>query len=201
MRRLRTADQSDAALVGLALAGDPDGFALLFRRHAPAVIAFARRRSGSESLADDITATTFEKAWRRLDTIADAGDGFRPWVFRIAANEMASRYRSDARRSGREQRTADRAVDAVSQPEATALATVDAERVRHAVERLKPAHHEVIALRFFADLTTGEVAEALQMTPGAVAVRLHRALRELQAVLADGDADHSSRTNEPGADR
>ena len=82
---------------------DPEAFGVLFRRHVTAVHAFVQRRCGSIDLADDLTAAAFEKAWRALPSFRNGEGGFRPWIFRIAANEMASHYRSESRRGRREQ--------------------------------------------------------------------------------------------------
>ena len=46
---------------------------------------------------------------------------------------------------------------------------------------------QVILLRFVDDLSTAEIAEVLDRSPGAVRVLLHRSLRELAARL-DGQA-------------
>ena len=92
----------DDALAALAVA-DPEAFGVLFRRHVTAVHAFVQRRCRSIDLADDLTAAAFEKAWRALPSFRNGDGGFRPWIFRIAANEMASHYRSESRRGRREQ--------------------------------------------------------------------------------------------------
>jgi RNA polymerase sigma factor (sigma-70 family) len=76
---------------------DPDAFALLFRRHAHAVHGFAYRRSGSREVAEEVTAATFERAWRALPSFTWRGGGLEPWLFRIAAGELAGWYRRERR--------------------------------------------------------------------------------------------------------
>ena len=53
-------------------------------------------------LADDLTALTFERCWTALPGFQPRGDSLRPWLMRIAANEVASHYRSESRRQRRE---------------------------------------------------------------------------------------------------
>ena len=171
----------DAALAAVAVA-DPDAFGVLFRRHVTAVHAFVQRRCGSIDLADDLTAAAFEKAWRALPTFRNGGGGFRPWIFRIAANEMASHFRSESRRGRREQLVANgdsriRHADEVASPDRSA--------VLGALSHLSERHQEVLTLRFLADLTTAETADALGITRAHVAVLSHRALGALRAAIRD----------------
>jgi RNA polymerase sigma factor (sigma-70 family) len=119
---------------------------LLFRRHAPDVHAFAQRRVRSVDLADDVVSAAFEKASQGLDQLgARFGDRFRPWVFRIAANEMASLMRSSSRRQRREHLAAIRrggpAGDAfgsdVDDPLASIEWAVDSDAVHRALAALR----------------------------------------------------------------
>ncbi len=180
-------------LVTRALENDQHAFALLFRRHAPDVHAFAQRRSRSADIADDVVATTFEKAWRSLARLgADDGDRFRPWVFRIAANELASHFRSQGRRTRREQLAAVRdgqgeAGPAGGQPDPDVPAD-DGSVVLEALATLPDRHQEVISLRYLADLSPAETARALGIEKSHVAVRLHRAMTALRAAITAADS-------------
>ena len=185
-------------LVGRAIDGDTASFGVLFRRHGPGVHAFAQRRTRSVDLADDVVSAAFEKGWRGLDRLgAQAGDRFRPWIFRIAANEMASMMRSTSRRRDREHLAAvrgvlptdvvdgrARSVDAAAIMEQADRA-VSSAAVLDALGGLRDRHQEVIALRYLADFTPAEVAAALGVSRGNVAVLLHRALRALRAELEE----------------
>ncbi len=172
-----------------ALEADHDAFAALFRRHGPDVHAFAQRRTRSVDLADEVIAATFEKVWRSLDRLgAKHGDRFRPWVFRIAANELASIMRSGARRARREHLAAVRGEVAADGEQAERQADVfgstdDGAVVLDALGRLSDRHQEVISLRYLSDLSPDETAEALGIAKGHVAVRLHRAMAALRSEI------------------
>lgn len=188
----------DRALVIAALDGDHHAFAALFRRHGPDVHAFAQRRCGSTHLADDVTASAFELAWRSLDRLGRRhGDRFRPWVFRIAANEMAS-----LRRSGDRQRRRDgRAVMKGAVPHDRTVVGADTDEVEirldsalvlDAMSHLGERQHAVLALRFLADLTPAETADALGVSRSNVAVITHRALGALRGLLAESTREDES---------
>src|SRR6516165_6709094 len=87
--RLRLASPSEPrderALVADAR-GDPAAFGVLYRRYVERIFAFTYRRTWTPEAAEDVTAATFERAWRHLDRFDADGPGFGPWLFRIAAN-------------------------------------------------------------------------------------------------------------------
>lgn len=158
------------------------------------MVGFARRRTGSSTLADEIAAEVVEQAWRSLDGLDDP-ERFRPWLMRMTANRLVDRHRSDDRRrrrevladaTGRPLRRAEDPAEVVVRPD------VDDIALRRALDRLGPDQQEVIMLRFHADLSPADAALALGISPSAAGVRLHRAIAALRAELAapnGGDAD------------
>jgi RNA polymerase sigma-70 factor (ECF subfamily) len=168
-------------------AGDPEVFAVLFRRHVRDVHRFISRRTPDTMLADDLTATTFERCWAALPGFEPTRATLRPWLLRIAANELASHFRSEARRQRREHLVAvrDEPLQAGASPdEVTGLDT----EVLEALSTLGERHQEVLSLRFLADLTTAEAAAAMDLGPRHFAVLQYRALRALRRRL-EGSSD------------
>ena len=55
--------------------------------------------------------------------------------------------------------------------------------VRAAIEQLPDAYRTVLILRDIEEMSTQEVADALEITPAAVKVRLHRARQALFTLL------------------
>lgn len=86
MRRRRRLDEaSDAAL----LAGDADAFGAFYRRHAPVLLGWLRKRTGQADLAADLAAETFARALEGKEKFdATRGDA-RAWLFGIARNVLA----------------------------------------------------------------------------------------------------------------
>jgi len=80
---------------------DPDAFAHLYRYYVPRIHAFSSRRCGSRDMADDITAVTFERALRGLESFQWERGGFGAWLFRIAANELVDHHRCRGPRNER----------------------------------------------------------------------------------------------------
>lgn len=168
----------DRALTVLAARRDAAAFTELYRRHVDAVHAFAWRRSGSRHVAEDVTATTFEKAWVAIESFSWRGGGFVAWVHRIAARELTAHHRRDLRASSPRAQAAARAlVPLPDDLDAGLLA--DWPRVRAALDRLPPRYQEAISLRYLSGLSADDAATALGCSKPVLAVTLHRALRAL----------------------
>jgi len=165
---------------------DRDAFAELYRLYLPRIYAFAYRRCGSRPVAEDVTAATFEEALRSLPSFVPKGGGFGPWLFRIAANEIVDHYRADERARGRK---GHRALTLLATPAGGAdegdlpAGGEDHGRLLAALGTLNPRYQKAISLRYLADLTHAEAAEAMGTTKPVMAVTLHRALRALRRAL------------------
>jgi RNA polymerase sigma-70 factor (ECF subfamily) len=164
----------DRALAARARDRDAEAFAELYRRHADVVHAFAWRRSGSRDVAEDVTATTFEKAWRAMGTFEWQGGGFVAWVHRIASRELVAHHRREAR-----------VLAVVPEPEPIADDLDDDAllahwpRVRGALDALRPRYQQAITLRYLSALSADDAAAAMGCSKPVLAVTLHRALRAL----------------------
>src|SRR5918999_842862 len=148
----------DRALVAAVMDGDASGFERLVERETGAVYRTCLRILGNASDAEDVTQEAFMTAYRFLASFR--GDGtLRAWVLRIAARLS---YRRLARR-GRERHVGETAAHHVSDPTADPLAATLADergrQLREAVGALPNPYREVVALRFFAELSLAEIAD------------------------------------------
>ena len=150
-------------------------FEALYAAHAGAVRAYARRRIDA-SAADDIVADVFLIAWRRLDEVPAEQ---LPWLLGVARRVLANRRRGDARRAALRGRLEGERL-AGGEPEP---ALPDSEVVR-ALRSLNERDREVLLLIAWDGLDRRQAAAALGIGMGAFAVRLHRARRRLEKVLA-----------------
>ena len=167
----------------LAAQADGAAFATLYRRYLDRVYGYAFYQLGDHHDAEDVTERIFLAALRALPDFRDQGSTFRAWLFRIAHNTIANAHRSRARRRTEPlpddfQRAAPNA-DPAGQ---VALAD-ELREIRRVVAEMPDDRRQVILLRFVDDLSTAEIAEVLDRSPGAVRVLLHRSLRDLAARL------------------
>lgn len=163
---------------------DAAAFGELYRRHAAAIHRYHRRCAGDDDAAHDLTAETFAQAWLARTRFRDEADGSAaPWLYGIARNVLLmSVRRRRIERSGIERlgMLGDPAAvtGAELQPDDSWLAELES-----ALEELPAAQREAVRLRFDDDLAYEQVAAALDTSPQAARVRVHRALATLRARL------------------
>jgi RNA polymerase sigma-70 factor, ECF subfamily len=167
----------------LAAQADQAAFATLYRRYLDRVYGYAFYQLGDHHDAEDATERIFLAALRALPDFRDQGSTFRAWLFRIAHNTIANAHRSRARRRTEPlpddfQRAAPNA-----DPAGQVAVADELREVRRVVAQMPEDRRQVILLRFVDDLSTAEIAEVLDRSPGAVRVLLHRSLRDLAARL------------------
>jgi RNA polymerase sigma-70 factor (ECF subfamily) len=160
---------------------DPDAFAVLYRHYLPRIHALAQRRTGSTHLADDITATTFERALRGLGGFRWDQGGFGAWLHRIAVNVITDHHRTRGRATHERAQAAMARLAPMPAPDGP---EPDAGLgVRAALDRLAPRYQEVLTLRYLTDLDHRDAAAASGMPPARFAVVLHRARVALRREL------------------
>lgn len=199
-RRMVTAAPLDERQLVERARLDGDAFAELYRLYLPRIHALAFRRCGSREVAEDVTAATFEQALRSLPAFRWKGGGFGPWLFRIAANEIVDHHRADERARGRRDARALLALDNLT-PVRISGGSGDelpapAEELRAALATLNPRYQRAISLRYLAELTHEEAAEAMGTTKAVMAVTTHRALRALRRALEHQQAKSGYQTGE-----
>jgi RNA polymerase sigma-70 factor (ECF subfamily) len=180
--RRESIGDADLAAVRAAQA-DGAAFATLYRRYVDRVYGYAFYQLGDHHDAEDATERIFLAAFRALPDFNDQGSSFRAWLFRIAHNTIANAHRSRARK--RTERLPDdfeRAAPDADPAGQVALAD-ELREIRRVVAAMPDDRRQVILLRFVDDLSTNEIAQVLDRSPGAVRVLLHRSLRELAARL------------------
>ena len=178
--------RSDAELMALARAGDPDAFEVIYERHSVAAYSLAYRICGTRGMAEDAVQDAFLSLWRSRHRY-EAGRGEpRSWLLGIVHNCAIDRLRRGAAYEGRrvsnegiEQRLEDpeRTDDVVEQRE-------QAEEVRAALQTLPPEQRQVVELAYYGGLSHREIASLLNAPVGTVKGRMRLALLKLQGQLA-----------------
>ena len=176
----RPADDSE--LVRRALRGEAAAHEEIVHRYQQVAFRTAYVVTGSAADAEDAAQEGFVKAFRALDRFR-IGEDLRPWLLRIVANEARNRVRSSGRRHQLELRLTEgfRPGDAAPSPEAVAVASDERRRLLKMVNALSEEDRQVIASRYFLELSGEETAAVLGIPEGTVKSRLSRALARLRA--------------------
>lgn len=163
---------------------DAEWFEGLYRRCAPGVLAYARRRLLQPEDAEDVLVETFTVAWRRRqDMPATEGEAL-PWLYAVAANTIAHTRRSYARRQRLQEKVAAELPSQSLDPHSAVVDHWDDQAVLAAAwPSLSDADREVLRLWAWEGLDGPSLATALGCSPDAARARLSRAKTRLRTAL------------------
>ena len=184
----RPDQETDAEVIERSLA-EPDCFAMVFDRYYDRILGYLGRRidlSLAEDLASEVFLIAFRKRARYDLEHRDAG----PWLFGIATNQLRRHRRDEARfyqslaRSRLDLVNEDGGADRV---DARVTAQASRWRLAAALAELSKGDRDVLTLVAFGGLTQDDVAQVLDIPPGTVKSRLHRARARIRAAFGDLD--------------
>jgi RNA polymerase sigma-70 factor (ECF subfamily) len=167
-----------AAVAALATS-DFDAF---FAQHHDRMLRALALALGDDELGRDATAEGLTRAlerWRAVSRYENPAG----WVYRVGLNWGRSRLRKTGREIGD--------VDARTAALDDHASTASDPAVEAAIRQLSVEHRAVVVARFYLDWSEQEIAEALDVPPGTVKSRLHRALGRLAALMTGTDARDS----------
>jgi RNA polymerase sigma-70 factor, ECF subfamily len=137
-----------------------------------------RFRTGHDADIEDLTARTFEKAWKARDRYRSDLAGFSTWLFGIARNVAIDYLRS--RRAHLPLEAADH-VAADATPEDAVAHTSDLARLAALMPLLSDRQQELVALKYGATLNNRVIASVTGLSESNVGTVLARAVEKLRA--------------------
>jgi RNA polymerase sigma factor (sigma-70 family) len=175
---------NDAELIQHAKRGDVAAYEELVRRYEEVAFRTAYLVCGDADEARDAAQDGFLRAYDALPRFREGAEP-RPWLLRIVANAARNRRRGSRRRTALALRAAqDRPSDgAAPSPEAAVLATERNAQLLAAINQLAEEDRQIIAMRWFVELSEAEMADALGIRRGTVKSRLSRAMGRLRSVM------------------
>jgi RNA polymerase sigma factor (sigma-70 family) len=148
--------------------GERAAFEQVYMAHAAAVRRHLQYLTGDGSLAEDLAQETFSKLYQQ----APAADIRNPksWLLTVASNLAYNHFRSESRRTAREQTHGDTGITTHS----TGTELDDVIDVRRALGELEPRDRTALMLRH-SGFSYAEVAEAVGVSAASVGTILARA--------------------------
>jgi RNA polymerase sigma-70 factor (sigma-E family) len=150
-------------------------FEAFFAAESERLSRFGAFLTGDAEKGADLAQEAMARAYRKWDRIHDEPGSY---CRRILVNLVRSRYRRDAV-AKRHQYILGRARQEGSPSVEEWL------RVRDALAQLTPIRRATVVLRFYEDLSEGEIAAILDRPLGTVKSDLHRAMKQLRPLLND----------------
>lgn len=192
----------DHDLLRLHVAGDPDAFGHLVKRHRDRMWAVAIRTLGDPDEAADALQDAFISAFRRADSFR--GDAkVTTWLHRIVVNACLDRIRRRQVRAAdplpeEEDRAAELAGPAEDDPAEVRERQVD---VLNALKQINPDQRSALVLVDMEGYSIEEAAAILNCAPGTVKSRCARGRAKLLPLLRHWQTERPGNTpQQPGTE-
>ena len=143
--------------------------------------ALAIQILGNADDAADAVHDAFETALARPGSYDERKGPLKPWFLRVVRNRCIDMLR---RRRGSDV-LVENLVDSSATPEQAFEAFEAAEAIQAALRSIPSEKRQIVVLRDYLDLSYAEIADVLDIAPGTVMSRLHRARMALKEALQD----------------
>ena len=160
----------------------------VYTSELPRIYNFFLYKVGDKEFAQDLTATTFERAWKLRSKYRPAIAGISTWLFGIARNVLKEYLRKD--------RLSEQKLQEIT-PLEEMPAKVDIEEMyqqqqekvhlRRILFKLPEREQDLIALKYGAGLTNREIAQVTGLSESNVGSILHRTVNNIRTQLENDD--------------
>jgi RNA polymerase sigma-70 factor (ECF subfamily) len=155
-----------------------DKFSQLYEQHLDAVLSYCLFQVGERQRAEDVTAETFEQAWRDRHRYNPEKASFTTWLFAIARHRIVDHQRKQGRRillslNGQYE-------DDKPPPEETVAREARFAQLYELIKELPDEQRELIALKFGVGLSNRYIAELLNKNESAVGSAVYRIIQKLR---------------------
>lgn len=181
---------TDAALLRLVAERQPEGLSALYDRHAPGLLALARRILGGAGDAEDVVQEVFVHVWNHASRYDSSRSSVSTWLVLVTRSRAIDRLRhlQVVDRSHRSHESAQREVlssagDASSEGVESVLVRERRERIRRELENLPPEQRQVLEMAFYDGLSQTEIAARADLPLGTVKTRTLLAMKKLRSAL------------------
>lgn len=175
-------DTQTGTLKGVSALAQEIDWDAAYREYLPRVYNFFCYQISDESLAEDLTAAVFEKAWRGRGRFRRDLSAFSTWLFTIARNVATDHFRRKAK---------DVPLDSVPEQvapislEETVQRNQDIARLSIILSQLSVRERELVAFKYGAELNNREIARLTHLSESNVGTILNRTVEKLRAEMED----------------
>tara|TARA_B100000686_G_C16483060_1_gene808127 strand:- start:9 stop:617 length:609 start_codon:yes stop_codon:yes gene_type:complete len=188
MKELASSRELTQALVNKARTGDKEALTKLYGIFREKIYRYVFFKCGNHADAEDITNEVFLRMIQSIANFRWKGIGFSSWLFKIASNLVIDYYRNKSRSNTESIKEKDYIGETNWEQISEFLDNRD---LFHAIYRdtdnLTDLQKEVVNLRFIADLSLKETAEAMSKNVNSIKAIQHAAIKKLKEKVQENE--------------
>jgi len=177
---------TDGAFLRSVAERQPEALTALYDRHAPHLLALARRILGTAGEAEDVVQEVFVHVWNNSSRYDPSRSSVSTWLVLVTRSRAIDRlrHRQVVDRS-HEAAHRDAPPDEHASPEGVeaVLTRERRDRVRRELENLPPEQRQVLEMAFYEGLSQTEIAARADLPLGTVKTRTLLAMKKLRSAL------------------
>ena len=180
-------NDSDQMLLKHVAAGDKAAMHILFARHRGKVFRFIQRMVRNPAIAEDLASQVFLDVWRSANRF-EHRSRVSTWLLSIARFKAINALRRRAYENV-DQEDVPEIADAADTPEAALDRKETSGILQACINRLSPAHREIIDLFYYREKSVAELSEAIGIPIATVKSRIFYARKQLAKMLVSSGFD------------
>jgi RNA polymerase sigma-70 factor (ECF subfamily) len=158
----------------------------IYTLELPRIYNFFLYKVGDRDLAQDLTATVFERAWKSRSRYRNKLSSPSTWLFGIARNVLKEHLRKNKRITQKlEPLSKYNARSGSTDIEQSIHEQQDKELLKKMLLELSERERDLIALKYGAGITNREIATITGLSESNVGTILHRAVQRLRKKWSD----------------
>ena len=154
--------------------GDNEAFAELIEHYGEALRYFINRLLGTNEMTEDIYQDTWLAVIGKIHNLKET-ESFAPWLYHIARNKVFHQLRRKKLLTELNEK-----IISGNNEDNGEFTIEDAAKVHKALEKLHPAHKEVLMLRFLEQMSYEQMAQVIKSNIGTVKSRIYYAKKALK---------------------
>lgn len=153
-----------------------------YRQFFPRVFAYVYGRVHNQQVTEDLVADVFERALLKAGSLRN-DEAFSTWLFTIARNIVISHGRKHAREMLVDPDILKAIAPSGGSVEGELVMREDLATVAKTLRQFPQREQDIVALKFDAELSNGQIAEIMDLSEPNVRVILFRTLRKLRELM------------------
>ena len=185
---------SDEMLLKNIAEGDKAAMHIMFARHRVRVFRFIQRIVRNTAIAEDLVSQVFLDVWRSAHSF-ESRSRVSTWLLSIARFKALCSFR-ERRHENIDREDVVEIVDTADTPDVTLDRKKTNATLRACIDRLSPAHREIIDLVYYHEMSVAEVSEIVGIPYATVKSRMFYARKQLAGMLVSAGFEAAAvRTN------